>query len=144
VTKRDWYKFRDYNPGATVEVDFFGIAFRAPGPFDPNVDSNPPGNSLGAGIFHGNVNHTTEFSQIGVMSVVEGGVIYNGKTDFAPSTAAHLYRVEVRANAVSISIDGHLAVTQPNINRFFSATRVGLYSTGDQIRITSFRVGPLS
>ncbi len=131
------------NPSKPLQ-DAFGILFRAPGAFDPSRDSDPPGNALGAGVSRLTYDGNDAGSEISVVTVVDYFGTYDGSKKFKPGNTIHLYRLEVRANTMWIYFDGHLAVVERNIHLFLNATRVGLFSIGDQIRVTSFRVGPLT
>lgn len=124
------------------EGDSFGILFRASGPFDPS--SATTGTGLGAGFLHFSMAGSDLLSYITIMTIEDNADIYNGHADFKPGNAAHLYRLEVRGNSFKILVDGHEAVNQPDVNRFFDTFRVGLFSLHDQIRVRSFSVGPLA
>jgi hypothetical protein len=129
------------SPNSNSLFDGFGVLFRAAGPLDPAGSPEAPG--LGAGLIRPNFGGTPDFSYLSIITPVDNGDIYKGHADFTPDQAPHVYRLEVRQNDFQVYLDGHLAVTQPNVNAYFSYTRVGLYSLGDPIVVKSFRVGPL-
>ncbi|MBG0569261.1 family 16 glycoside hydrolase [Actinoplanes aureus] len=61
---------------------------------------------------------------------------------FAPDEGWHRYRLEVRGNVITFSVDGASLVTVID-NRYLSGGRVGLYSSSQQMEIRSFRVSAL-
>ena len=58
---------------------------------------------------------------------------------FQPSHAWHLFRVEVRGNAIKLIVDGHVENTVTT-KRFAGGTLVGLYSLGANIQVKSFSI----
>jgi hypothetical protein len=58
---------------------------------------------------------------------------------FEPGKDWHAYRLEVRGNVCTLSIDGTVQGNVTN-NRLLSAGRVGLWSNRYQLEVRSFKV----
>jgi hypothetical protein len=63
--------------------------------------------------------------------------------DYVPATNWHVYRVEVRGNTVSLSIDGATVSTGTSREKALTTSALGLKCTGFVLRISSYRVTAL-
>ena len=61
------------------------------------------------------------------------------KTNFEPGTGWHSYRVEVQGTSIRLLVDGALLLETTD-SRYLSGGQVGLWSSGTQINVRSFKV----
>jgi hypothetical protein len=133
-------------------VNGAGLLIRAPGALD--LSDNTYGNHsvLVAGAFQSfdhrpNPNPALSQFLAGITSPdsLSTDVLYvnTETTTFTPNNDYHLYRLEVRDNDIRLLIDGHTAV-EVQQNLYFSQTKIGLFSLGDQVNVKDFEAGPLS
>lgn len=61
------------------------------------------------------------------------------ETSFDPGTRRHVYRLEVKGNIVRLLVDG-TTTAEVIDNRYLDAGRIGLWSSGAQIIVHSFKV----
>jgi hypothetical protein len=114
----------------------FGILLRSTGAADPTENTV----GLVAGVGRG---------FMGCEGISSQAVFTTGDTDFTslkkknasyhPNNAWHVYRVEVRGNAIKLSIDGKVMNTVTT-KKFAGGNLVGLYSLGAQLQIKSFTI----
>jgi hypothetical protein len=117
----------------------FGILLRSSGAADPTENTV----GLVAGIGRG---------FMGCEGISSQAVFTTGDTDFTslkqrnasyhPNNAWHVYRVEVRGNAIKLSIDGKV-LNSVTTKRFAGGNFVGLYSLGAQLQVKSFTISAL-
>jgi hypothetical protein len=93
-----------------------------------------------AGYYAGSTNNSGRYALI--VAQQASGFPQLVSQDDDPGIDSHLYRVEFNGNHIAIKIDGN-PVLQTSDNQYLDAGKVGLYSYGCPIEVSSFRVTSL-
>ncbi len=114
----------------------YGILLRGKSGVDPSDDTA----GLMAGIGKGFVscNGLTSEAVVATADLDLEPVKFKNPT-FRAGAGWHTYRVEVRGNVITISVDGH-KVSSVTSSRFGANKRVGLFSLSTAVLVKSFKV----
>lgn len=118
----------DYTLGGSRPIGSFGVVVRASGSA-----------SDGYGVGH----YANGGRYYAMMWPVSTSSAVIQQAEFKPGGPFHSYRVEVRANTLTLIVDGVVLLGPIQDNRFVSGGRVGLWSDDVQISVRSFKVTAL-
>jgi hypothetical protein len=116
----------------------FGIVLRSPRPVNPANDTA----GLMAGVSRGFLDCGGYYSWAVIGTADTDLQVFKESINFRPGNGWHAYRVEVRGNRISLSIDGKSRETIIS-NRYAGGSRVGLFSLAAQIQVKTFSVQAL-